>query len=115
MGTSPIITQFVVNKAGHLIANYSNTKGTIKAKNFIVNAQGHLIAEGENMAKVDLGNIMGPQGPKGVKGDTGATGPKGATGATGPKGDKGDKGDTPTFSIENGHLYVDYDNPYTGT
>lgn len=112
MGTSPIITQFVVNKAGHLIANYSNTKGTIKAKNFIVNAQGHLIAEGENMAKVDLGNIMGPQGPQGPKGDTGA---KGATGATGPKGDKGDKGDTPTFSIENGHLYVDYDNPYTGT
>lgn len=112
MGTSPIITQFVVNKEGHLIANYSNTKGTVKAKNFIVNAQGHLIAEGENMAKVDLGSVVGPQGPKGDTGATGATGPKGDTGATGPQGPRGI---TPTFSLSNGHLYVDYDTPYTGT
>ena len=107
---------------------------------------GHLIAfykEGEEMAKVDLGQVVGPQGPAGAKGDTGAQGPKGdtgargATGATGPAGAKGDtgaqgpKGDTgargatgatgpagkdgisPTFSIEGGHLYADYDNPYT--
>lgn len=105
---------------------------------------GNLIAEymeGENMAKVDLGNVVGPQGPKG---DTGAQGPKGATGAQGPKGDTGPKGATgaqgpigetgpqgpkgstgpqgpagkngitPTFSIEDGHLYADYDNPYKG-
>lgn len=54
---------------------------------------GNLIAEymeGENMAKVDLGNVVGPQGPAGTNGIT------------------------PTFSIENGHLYADYDNPYQG-
>ena len=86
---------------------------------------GHLIAfykEGEEMAKVDLGQVVGPQGPAGAKGDTGAQGPKGATGAQGPKGDTGATGATgpagkdgisPTFSIESGHLYADYDNPYT--
>lgn len=71
---------------------------------------GHLIAfykEGEEMAKVDLGQVVGPQGPAGAKGDTGA---KGATGATGPAGKDGI---SPTFSIEGGHLYADYDNPYT--
>lgn len=91
----------------------------------------HLIAfykEGEEMAKVDLGQVMGPQGPAGAKGATGAQGPKGDTGATGaqgPKGDAGARGATgatgpagkdgisPTFSIEGGHLYADYDNPYT--
>ena len=89
------------------------------------------------MAKIDLGNVVGPkgdkgdtgaqgiQGEKGEKGDTGAQGiqgekgEKGDTGATGAQGAKGDKGDTgaagisPTFTIENGHLYADYDNPYT--
>lgn len=62
---------------------------------------GHLIAfykEGEEMAKVDLGQVVGPQGAKG------------ATGATGPAGKDGI---SPTFSIEGGHLYADYDNPYT--
>lgn len=52
---------------------------------------GNLIAEymeGENMAKVDLGNVVGPQGPKG---DTGAQGP---IGKTGPKGDQGPIGKT---------------------
>lgn len=38
------------------------------------------------MAKVDLGNIMGPQGPKGDTGATGAQGPKGDTGETGAQG-----------------------------
>ena len=89
---------------------------------------GHLIAfykEGEEMAKVDLGQVVGPQGPAGAKGATGAQGPKGDTGAQGPKGDTGARGATgatgpagkdgisPTFSIEGGHLYADYDNPYT--
>ena len=54
--------------------------------------------EGDNMAKVDLGNVVGPQG---VKGDTG------------PQGVKGDPGISPTFTIENGHLFADYDNPYS--
>lgn len=86
---------------------------------------GHLIAfykEGEEMAKVDLGQVVGPQGPAGAKGATGAQGPKGDTGPQGPQGAKGATGATgpagkdgisPTFSIEGGHLYADYDNPYT--
>lgn len=80
---------------------------------------GHLIAfykEGEEMAKVDLGQVVGPQGPAGAKGDTGAQGPKGdpgVQGATGATGPAGKDGISPTFSIEGGHLYADYDNPYT--
>lgn len=80
---------------------------------------GHLIAfykEGEEMAKIDLGQVVGPQGPAGAKGDTGAQGPKGDTGAQGAKGATGPAGKdgiSPTFSIEGGHLYADYDNPYT--
>lgn len=101
---------------------------------------GHLIAyynEEENVvSKVDLGNVVGPPGTAATIAvgsvSTGAAGsnatvqnsgtssaavldftiPRGNTGA---KGDKGDDGVTPTFSIENGHLYVDYDNPYTPT
>ena len=104
---------------------------------------GHLIVyyddEENEMAKVDLGQVVGPtgatgpqgpkgdtgatgatgpQGPKGDTGETGATGPQGPKGATGPKGPtgpqgpKGDNGITPTFSIEDGHLFADYDNPY---
>ena len=57
--------------------------------------------EGENMAKVDLGNVVGPKGEPG------------ATGAVGPQGVAGKDGISPTFSIENGHLYADYDHPYT--
>ena len=77
---------------------------------------GHLIAfykEGEEMAKVDLGQVVGPQGPAGAKGATGAQGPKGDTGARGATGPAGKDGISPTFSIEGGHLYADYDNPYT--
>lgn len=77
---------------------------------------GHLIAfykEGEEMAKVDLGQVVGPQGPAGAKGATGAQGPAGAKGATGATGPAGKDGISPTFSIEGGHLYADYDNPYT--
>lgn len=80
---------------------------------------GHLIAfykEGEEMAKVDLGQVVGPQGPAGAKGATGAQGPKGDPGAQGAKGATGPAGKdgiSPTFSIEGGHLYADYDNPYS--
>ena len=68
--------------------------------------------------KGDTG-AQGPQGPVGEKGDTGAQGPqgpageKGDTGAQGPRGPQGEPGISPTFTIENGHLYADYDNPYT--
>lgn len=64
---------------------------------------GHLIAfykEGEEMAKVDLGQVVGPQGPAGAKGATGAQGPQGARGATGATGPAGKDGISPTFSIE---------------
>ena len=65
---------------------------------------------------------QGPQGPAGEKGATGAQGPrgpqgpageKGATGAQGPRGAQGEPGISPTLSIKNGHLFADYDNPYT--
>lgn len=112
LGTKPVITQFEVNKIGNLIATYSDTTAAIKVKNLEINNAGHLIVEGDDMAKVDLGSVVGPQGPKGDKGDTGAQGPKGATGEQGPQGPRGI---TPTFSLTNGHLYVDYDTPYTGS
>ena len=54
--------------------------------------------EGENMAKVDLGQVVGAQGEPGPKGEPGVAGKDGIS---------------PTFSIENGHLYADYDHPYT--
>ena len=51
-----------------------------------------------NMAKVNLGHVVGP---------------KGETGATGATGAKGEDGISPTFSIDaNGDLLADYDNPY---
>lgn len=50
------------------------------------------------MAKIDLGQVVGE---------------KGATGAPGKAGKDGKDGITPSFSIENGHLYADYDNPVT--
>ena len=56
--------------------------------------------EDENMAKVDLGQVVGAQGQPGQKGDPGEPGAPGKDGIS------------PTFSIENGHLYADYDHPY---
>lgn len=70
---------------------------------------GHLYTyykEGNTMAKVDLGSVIGP---KGDTGPAGPIGPKGETGATGPQGEAGI---SPTFSVEGGHLFADYDNPY---
>lgn len=52
----------------------------------------------------------GDKGPAGEKGNTGARGPQGPAGA---KGQQGEPGISPTFKITNGHLYADYDNPYT--
>ena len=69
------------------------------------------------MALVDLGNVIGPEGPQGPTGATGAQGPQGPTGATGAQGPAGI---SPTFVLGDvtggttaGHLYADYDNPYT--
>lgn len=125
-----------------MIVTYNEGDGINLTKIYIEN--GNLIAEymeGDNMAKVDLGQVVGPQGPKGPAGDTGPRGPQGAqglkgdpgpqgpagdTGPRGPQGAQGPKGETgpqgpagkngisPTFSVENGHLYADYDNPYEG-
>lgn len=70
------------------------------------------------MAKVDLGNVVGPQGAKGdtgPQGIQGERGPQGVKGDTGPRGAKGEPGISPTFTIENGHLFADYDNPYSPT
>jgi hypothetical protein len=107
-----------VLEEGHLIVTYNTNSEYQQIDHFDVE-NGHLIAfykEGEEMAKVDLGQVVGPQGPAGAKGDTGAQGPKGDTGArgdTGATGPAGKDGISPTFSIEGGHLYADYDNPYT--
>lgn len=115
---------------GNLMVKYSNNTGE-KAEFYI--EEGHLflklIKGGKVMSLVDLGNVIGPQGPQGETGATGATGPQGpqgetgatgATGATGPQGPKGDDGISPSFVIGDGtggtiagHLYADYDNPYT--
>ena len=78
--------------------------------------------EDGTMAKVNLGSVVGPAGPKGDRGPAGPKGDRGPQGATGPKGDPGQQGQrgpqgepgiSPTFSIEDGNLYADYDNPYT--
>lgn len=55
-------------------------------------------------------NLTIPRGNTGAQGAPGARGPQGAAGA---KGDQGEPGISPTFKITNGHLYADYDNPYT--
>ena len=74
--------------------------------------------EGDKMAKVDLGNVVGPKGAKGdtgPQGIQGERGPQGVKGDTGPRGAQGNPGISPTFTIENGHLFADYDNPYSPT
>ena len=66
------------------------------------------------MAKVDLGKVVGEKGAQGPKGEQGAQGPKGEQGPKGAQGNPGKDGISPTFSIESdGHLYADYDHPYT--
>ena len=116
-----------VDDNGHLIVEYSN--GTIYSPTFYIEGE-HLFLKlmngGNIMALVDLGSVIGPQGPQGAtgatgpQGPTGATGPQGPTGATGAAGAAGADGISPTFVIGDGtggtiagHLYADYDNPYT--
>ena len=111
---------------GHLHIEYENrTPYTVQ---FYI-TEGELYCKftegGIIMALVDLGNVIGPQGPTGAtgpQGPTGATGPQGPTGATGAQGPAGADGISPTFVLGDGtggtidgHLYADYDNPYTPT
>ena len=67
------------------------------------------------MAKINLGRVVGEKGETGPAGPAGAKGETGPAGPAGAKGAKGDPGISPTFSIEDGDLYADYDNPYTPT
>lgn len=95
---------------GHLWLTYNEGDG-VHIEKFRIYG-GHLYAyykEGNNMAKVDLGSVIGPKGDTGATGATGPIGPKGETGATGPQGKAGI---SPTFYVEGGHLLADYDNPY---
>ena len=106
---------------GHLQVEYNNNTGS-EAEFYIENGRLFLkLTEGGTvMALVDLGNVMGPQGPTGATGPQGPQGPTGETGATGPQGPAGVDGISPTFVLGDGtggttagHLYADYDNPYT--
>lgn len=67
------------------------------------------------MAKINLGRVVGEKVEQGAPGKDGAPGTPGRDGAPGAKGAKGDPGISPTFSIEGGDLYADYDNPYKPT
>lgn len=97
-------------------ATISGTTGNVELNLTIprgnTGAQGAPGAKGPQGEKGETGarGPQGPQGPAGQKGDTGARGPQGPAGA---KGAQGDPGISPTFKITNGHLYADYDNPYT--
>lgn len=74
---------------GNLIVTINEGNGLYVHRCYIEN--GDLICEykdGDIMAKVNLGRVVG---------------------------EKGDTGISPTFSIESGNLYADYDNPYTPT
>lgn len=96
-------------------ASISGTTGDVELNLTIprgnTGAQGAPGAQGPQGEKGATG-ARGPQGPAGEKGDTGAQGPMGPAGA---KGAQGEPGISPTFKITDGHLYADYDNPYTPT
>lgn len=103
-----------INEDGHLIVEYDNQ--TPYSVTFYIE-QGILYCRfmegGTVMSVIDLGNVMGPQGP------AGPTGPQGPAGANGTDGTDGI---SPSFFIGDGtggttegHLYADYDNPYTPT
>lgn len=97
-------------------ASISGTTGDVELNLTIprgnTGAQGAPGAQGPQGEKGATG-ARGPQGPAGEKGETGDTGPQGPKGATGARGPQGEAGISPTLSIKNGHLFADYDNPYT--
>ena len=78
--------------------DYNNDEKNVTVDHFNIE-NGHLYAfylRGDIMAKVDLGKVVGDKG------------------AQGDQGIPGKDGISPTFSIESdGHLYADYDHPYT--
>lgn len=96
--------------------DYNNDEKNVTVDHFNIE-NGHLYAfylRGDVMAKVDLGKVVGERGPQGLKGDQGPQGEQGPQGKQGPQGNPGKDGISPTFSIESdGHLYADYDHPYT--
>ena len=96
---------------GELIVTYNESSGNVSQVGI---ENGNLMVtyakEDGTLAKVNLGRVVGDQGPAGPTGPKGDTGDQGPAGPTGPKGDPGI---SPTFSIEGGNLYADYDNPYT--
>ena len=114
---------------GHLYAFYIG--GGTMAKVDLGKVVGDQGPQGPQGLKGDEGprGPQGDQGPRGYKGDPGPQGLPGAQGAQGPKGPQGEQGEqgpqgpqgnpgkdgiSPTFIIESdGHLYADYDNPYT--
>ena len=111
------IGEMRIDSNGDLWAYYYNEEGNMAKVNLgrVVGPQG---PKGETGAQGPRGKT-GPQGPQGVKGDTGERGPqgpqgvKGDTGERGPQGPQGKQGISPTFEIdENGNLLADYDNPY---
>lgn len=83
---------------GHLYAQYVD--GQINEIENLEIIDGRLIVtykEGSEMAKIDLGQVVDPKGDTGEKGE---------------QGEQGKAGISPTFTIEGGHLFADYDNPY---
>lgn len=111
------IGEMRIDSEGDLWAYYYNEEGNMAKVNLgrVVGPQG---PKGETGAPGPKGDT-GPQGPQGIKGDTGERGPqgpqgiKGDTGERGPQGPQGKQGISPTFEIdESGNLLADYDNPY---
>ena len=111
------IGEMRIDSEGNLWAYYYNEEGNMAKVNLgrVVGPQGPKGATGPQGPK----GATGPQGPQGVKGDTGERGPqgpqgiKGDTGERGPQGPQGKQGISPTFEIdESGNLLADYDNPY---
>lgn len=99
---------------GELIVTYNESSGNVSQVGI---ENGNLmvtyVKEDGTLAKVNLGRVVGGQGPAGPTGPKGPKGDTGDQGPAGPTGPKGDPGISPTFSIEGGNLYADYDKPYT--
>lgn len=94
-------------------ATISGTTGDVELNLTI--PRGNTGAQGAPGAKGPQGEKgeTGARGPQGYQGKPGAQGPQGEKGDTGAQGPQGEPGISPTFKITNGHLYADYDNPYT--
>lgn len=100
MGTIPepyiIDDDFEIDDYGNLTVVYKQHSGY--QKYFYINDAGDLICRitegGEIMSEVNLGHVVGSQGPQG------------------PEGPQGPQGISPTFYIQNGNIYADYDHPY---